>query len=238
MELAWAAVGWLLGIVLNGVAVELPRAHRLGSWPRCSRCARRLPLAALTLLAFRGACPDCGLRAVSWLRSLEWPTALVFGTLAWRYGAGGALLVYSVYAAVIVLVLAIDLQHRWVYAIICYPAILGAVLLSASAHGSPWTGLVGALVGFAVFFVAYWAGRLVYRGVEPMGSGDITIATMIGAMVGPQRAVAALVLGSLLMGAVALVLLAARRVSRHEFVPFGAGLCLGALLALYLPEGY
>jgi leader peptidase (prepilin peptidase)/N-methyltransferase len=237
MELAWAAVGWALGIVLNAVAIELPRAHRLGSWPRCGACEQRLPLAALTALPFGGRCPGCSGQAVSPLRSLEWPTALVFGTLAWRYGGGALLVAYSLYAAVLLLVLAIDLQHRWVYAVICYPAVVLAVLLSGLVHGSVWAGLAGALLGFALFSVVYWVGRAVYRGVEPMGSGDITIATLIGAMVGPQRAVTALVLGTLLVGAVSLALLATRRVNRRAFVPFGAGLCLGALVALYLPEG-
>jgi leader peptidase (prepilin peptidase)/N-methyltransferase len=171
------------------------------------------------------------------LRSLEWPTALVFGTLAWRYGCGALLLAYSLYAAVLLLVLAIDLQHRWVYAVICYPAAALAVLLSGLVHGHVWAGLAGALLGFALFSVVYWVGRVVYRGMEPMGSGDITIATLIGAMVGPQRAVTALVLGTLLVGAASLALLATRRVSRRAFVPFGAGLCLGALVVLYLPEG-
>ncbi|HLI26982.1 MAG TPA: A24 family peptidase [Chloroflexota bacterium] len=237
MELAWAAVGWALGIALNAVALELPRVHRLGTWPRCAVCTRRLPLGALTTLPLGGCCSTCGWRPMSPLRSLEGPAALVFGTLAWRYGGGPLLVAYSLYAAVLLLVLAIDLQHRWVYAVVCYPAVLLAVLLSGVVHGSPWAGLAGALLGFAVFSIVYWAGRLVYRGVEPMGSGDITIATLIGAMVGPQRALAALVLGSVLMGAVALALLATRRASRHTFVPFGAGLCLGALVALYLPEG-
>jgi leader peptidase (prepilin peptidase)/N-methyltransferase len=88
-----------------------------------------------------------------------------------------------------------------------------------------------------LFLVLYWLGRFLYRGQEPMGSGDITIATMIGAMVGLQRVLPALFLGGLLVAVVSLFLLGLRRAGGRTFLPYGAGLCAGALLVLLLPDG-
>ena len=53
--------------------------------------------------------------------TLEWPTALLFGALAWCFGAGLPLAVYSLYVVFLLVVLVIDLRHRWVYTVVCYP---------------------------------------------------------------------------------------------------------------------
>ena len=111
--------------------------------------------------------------------------------------------------------------------------ILAAVVLTAVLQGTWWTGAAGALAGGGLFFLLYWLGRLIYRGQEPMGVGDITIAAMIGGMVGPERILVALFLGGLLVAGVSVVLLLLRRARARDFIPYGAGLCLGALITLF-----
>jgi len=95
-----------------------------------------------------------------------------------------------------------------------------------------WTSVAGALGGFLAFGLLWLVGRLMYRGrIEPMARGDITIAAMVGAGAAgctPQ----ALFLGVLLGGLIAIGLLVGRR-SRHAFMPYGPGLCLGGLAALF-----
>ena len=239
MEWLWGGLGWLAGYGLNAVVHELPRSQRLLSRPACATCERPLGLTSLTLLPIPGAarCPHCAAPVVTVTRSLEVPTALVFLALAWRHGFSATLLVYSLFALVLLVVLAIDLRHRWVYGIICYPGIfLGLLLSPLLAHGLP-SAVLGALAGGGLFFLLYWVGRLVYRGQEPMGSGDITIAALIGALLGLQRVIPALFLGGLLVAAASLALLVTRRASSHSFVPYGAGLCAGALAVLLLPDG-
>ena len=64
-----------------------------------------------------------------------------------------------------------------------------------------------------------------------MARGDITIAAMVGAGAAactPQ----ALFWGVLLGGLFAISLLLSRR-SRHAYMPYGPGLCLGGLAALF-----
>jgi leader peptidase (prepilin peptidase) / N-methyltransferase len=242
MELLWAVVGWIVGIGLNAVVHELPRSHRLFARPRCVQCDAPLLLTALTIVAprIRRACRTCHTLAVDPAHTLEWPTALLFGTLAWCFGAGLPLAVYSLYGVLLLVVLTIDLRHRWVYSVVCYPGILAGIVLTGLVAGIWWTGLVGALAGGGLFFLLYWLGRLVYRGQEPMGGGDITIAAMIGGMVGADRILVALFLGGLLVAGVSVVLLVLRRARARDFIPYGAGLCLGALITLFtgcLPVG-
>jgi prepilin signal peptidase PulO-like enzyme (type II secretory pathway) len=235
MELLWAVVGWIVGIGLNAVVHELPRSQQLFVRPRCPHCEAPLLAAAFTIAApsRRAACPGCQAPGVDAAHTLEWPTALVFGALAWCFGASLPLAVYSLYVIFLLVVLVIDLRHRWVYTVVCYPAILAAVVLTAVLQGTSWAGAAGALAGGGLFFLLYWLGRLIYRGQEPMGIGDITIAAMIGGMVGPERILVALFLGGLLVAGVSVVLLLLRRARARDFIPYGAGLCLGALITLF-----
>ncbi len=127
-----------------------------------------------------------------------------------------------------------DLRTRYVYTVV---ALIGGAIglaLGWQVHGGEWwTGIAGAIGGFLAFGALWGLGKLVYRGAgEPMARGDITIAAMVGAGAGvctPQ----ALFWGVLLGGVFAIGLLIARR-SRHAYMPYGPGLCLGGLAALFL----
>jgi hypothetical protein len=125
-----------------------------------------------------------------------------------------------------------DLRHRYVYTIV---AAVGAVLgiaLGWYVHDAPWwSGLAGAAGGFVSFLLIYAIGRLLYRGQEPLARGDITIAAMVGAGAGVCT-LTALVYGVLASGVFAIGVLIARR-SRHTYLPYGPGLCLGGLLTLF-----
>src|SRR6266540_158096 len=64
-----------------------------------------------------------------------------------------------------------------------------------------------------------------------LARGDITIAMMVGAGAGACT-LSALVYGVLASGLFAVGVLVARR-SRHSFLPYGPGLCLGGLITLF-----
>jgi leader peptidase (prepilin peptidase)/N-methyltransferase len=95
--------------------------------------------------------------------------------------------------------------------------------------------LIGVVVGFAIFLAFYLLGRVFYRGGDPMGRGDIEIAALIGAMVGFPRVFSAILLGAVASAVVAAVVLMMRRRGRYDYVPYGPGLCFGALCAFFMP---
>jgi prepilin signal peptidase PulO-like enzyme (type II secretory pathway) len=129
-----------------------------------------------------------------------------------------------------------DIRTRYVYTVV---AAVGAVLGLAFGwhiHSTevPWLfSLFGAIGGFVVFGALYLLGRLMYRGrgIEAMAWGDVTIATMVGAGAAsctPQ----ALFLGVILGALIGIGVWVATR-SRHSTMPYGPGLCLGGLAALF-----
>jgi prepilin signal peptidase PulO-like enzyme (type II secretory pathway) len=161
--------------------------------------------------------------------ALVWAAApLLLDQEWWHWIAAGLI------AVPLLQVTVTDLRHRYVYT---WVAIFGAVLgiaLGWLVHTDQqwWYGLLGAAGAFITFLAIYGIGRLLYRGdVEPLARGDITIAVMVGAGAGACT-LSALVYGVLASGIFALGVLIARR-SRHSFLPYGPGLCLGGLITLF-----
>jgi prepilin signal peptidase PulO-like enzyme (type II secretory pathway) len=126
-----------------------------------------------------------------------------------------------------------DLRTRYVYTVVAAIGLVLGLALGWHYHGGPWwSGLAGALAGFALMGAFYLLGKLVYRGGEPLARGDITIAAMVGAGAA-SMAFSALIYGILAGGILSLAFLAVTR-SRHGVMPYGPGLCLGGLITLFL----
>ena len=68
----------------------------------------------------------------------------------------------------------------------------------------------------------------------PLGSGEILIAAIIGAIFGPDQTPLVLFTGVMLGAAAAGLLVITRRARRHDVIPYGAFLCGSALVALAL----
>jgi hypothetical protein len=130
-----------------------------------------------------------------------------------------------------------DLRFRYVYTYFALGGLVIGLALGWHYHGAPWwSGILGAVGGTVAFGTLYAIGlflaRVRYGGREAMARGDVVIAAMVGA--GAAACAAnALVLGVLLSGPLALVAWAIMR-SRFAYMPFGPGLCQGALATLFL----
>jgi hypothetical protein len=126
-----------------------------------------------------------------------------------------------------------DLRTRYVYTVIGGIGVLIGLALGWQFHEAPWwSSAAGALGGAVLFGLLYVFGKLLYRGGEPIATGDITIAAMVGAGAA-TLALNALVYGVVASGILALGILIATR-SRGSLMPYGPGLCLGGLITLFL----
>jgi len=127
-----------------------------------------------------------------------------------------------------------DLRSRYVYTVVAGIGLILGLALGWWYHQTDWWwSIVGAVGSGLIFAALYGLGRLIYRGkAEPLARGDITIAAMVGAGAA-NLALNALVLGVIASGVLALVVLVAAR-SRHVYMPYGPGLCLGGLITLFL----
>jgi leader peptidase (prepilin peptidase) / N-methyltransferase len=229
----WLLVGWLVGGALAVLAVILPAKEPRPTAPCPADC--RSPRARLRLALWGyGArkCPTCGFR-----RREPWPlpevaSAAVFATLAWRFGWGAPLLVYSVLGAILVLVVFVDVRYRLIPDALTLPFTLAALAVSPFTLG-PARAALGAVIAGGIFFGLYVLARLIYRRSGALGLGDVKLALLIGAVVGPPAALAVIVYSALAGGAMAIALIASGR-SRRYAMPYGPNLALGALAAILL----
>jgi leader peptidase (prepilin peptidase)/N-methyltransferase len=162
-------------------------------------------------------------------------TAVTFGAVAARVPSLWVVPAYLAYSFVIVLLTITDIDTKLLPNRILLPGtvVSGSLLVVGSiATGSGWD-LVRGIAAGAVYFVIMLILALVARGA--LGMGDVKLAFLIGLFVGYLgwgylviAGLGAFILG----GVVSIVLLAARRVSRKDSIPFGPFLTSASVLAI------
>lgn len=168
--------------------------------------------------------------------------AALFFLFAWQLGPHRLLLIDSVYAAILVQVLAFDLKTRYILDLVMFPSWVIALGLAfftpwtpiLSWPGPDWrTAVLAALIAGGAFLVLYIGGQIIF-GAEAFGFGDVKLAVFIGMATGLSnlRMIHAILYGVFLGGLVAVILLVTRIRSLKEAVPYGPFLVIGTLLVL------
>ncbi|MEO6212121.1 MAG: A24 family peptidase [Vicinamibacterales bacterium] len=227
------AVGLAVGSFLNVVIHRLPRQESLVSpGSRCPACGTSLRwfdnVPVLSYAALGGRCRGCRSRISIRYPIVELITAAVF---IWHYSAFGwtpLLAVRLVFAASLVALFAIDLEHHLLPDAITLPGIVAGVAASLFLPPGLVDALIGAIVGGGVLWLigeAYFR----YSGVEGMGGGDVKMLAMIGAFLGWKLVLITLMLSSVAGSVLGLALIVTRRGGMKNALPFGTFLALGAL---------
>jgi prepilin signal peptidase PulO-like enzyme (type II secretory pathway) len=177
------------------------------------------------------------------VRGLDWRTLVVavFGTvvltaLPVRFGDVGERLLFGVYFAALVLLMATDLDQKLLPDAVTLPLIvLGGFALAWGgdtlvSRSPAWTAVAGAVVVPALLF----ASSLPF-GEGALGGGDVKFMVSVGLITGLIRTVLSLFAGAMLGGVVIIALLITRRITLKSFVPFGPFLIAGAAWAALLP---
>lgn len=225
-------LGAVLGSFLTVVAHRLPRGQSL-AWPgsHCPVCEASIRpydnVPVLSWLLLRGRCRDCGVRIPARYPLVEWATLLAFAAVVAVRGVDSQLLLEFPFAALLVAVAAIDLEHRIVPNRILAPAAvwaLAALLLVAPE------ALVEHLAAGGLAFLTLLLVVLAYP--SGMGMGDVKLAGVMGLYLGV--AVAPALLAAFLAGSTVGLVMIARRgaAARKQALPFAPFLALGGLVGL------
>jgi leader peptidase (prepilin peptidase)/N-methyltransferase len=175
-------------------------------------------------------------RAAGWRTGVVIAAGAAFlGGTGWRFGDEPlALVAFGAAVVVLVLLLAVDLDQRLLPDLLTLP-LAAAALLYAMTGQNPLVGsdlgpaLAVALVPPAVL----WLVSLPF-GAGAFGGGDVKLLVGVGLLAGFPRALTGLLAGLALAGVVLVVLLAAGRISRRTYVPFGPFLIAGAAWGILL----
>jgi len=242
MVILIVVLSWVIGAVVAHVA-EAVMAKRKVTVPTCPFCTTAYtPLqwsALLALLTGRGRCRQCG-------KFFRWPRLIgeLFLLVSWallvrRYGMSWRMLYSMVALLPLAMIMVTDLAVKRVPNIIMLPAttvllIMGTIFGPAlpNLRGWDWKmAPLGALLAFVVLRLLVWAGVAIF-GEGALGEGDITLATYVGALVGYPLIIEALVVGFLLGGVGALLVLFSRRGSWDTAIAYGPYIILGGTLTV------
>jgi leader peptidase (prepilin peptidase)/N-methyltransferase len=205
-------------------------------------------LPVLSWLLLRGRCAGCGGAISPQYVLVELAVGLGWLATFLVYGPTLDALRVAVFATVLLGIAVTDARHYlipdgftvfgllWVLG----TAVAGALLGSATDFAGPADALLGACVGAGAISIVGWLGEVALK-KEAMGFGDVTLMAVVGAAVGPWRALLTVFVGATLAAVLfpLVVLPVAWWRSRRAGVPFevpqvpfGVFLAPAALLTL------
>src|SRR3954451_12317867 len=224
-----APLGLLIGSFLNVVAYRLPRGESLVKpRSRCTSCGEEVRpydnVPVLSWLVLRGRCRHCSERISPRYPAVELVTAIVFAAVVLARGLDADLALELPFAAMLIAVADIDLEHRIVPNKILLPLAVWGVGASAVVRTDALPELLIAGAGAFAFF-------LIAALIHPagMGMGDVKLAGVMGLYLG--LAVVPALLIAFLLGSVVGIAMLARNgaAARKQGVPFAPFLALGGL---------
>lgn len=253
--------GACIGSFLNVCIERWPAKMSVVSPPsRCPACERPIRayenIPIFGWLALRGRCAGCRSRISPQYPLVELLIALVWLGAAALFGPTLLALRVAVFITLMIGVAITDAKHYeipdgftvfgliWMIAIAFVAVFTG----SDSAFAAPYDAMMGALTGAGAIAIAGWLGEAALKR-EAMGFGDVTLMAVIGAALGPQRALLTIFIGAALgvMVFVAVVIPVSRIRARSAgpdtstdagltalpLVPFGVFLAPASVVALF-----
>jgi leader peptidase (prepilin peptidase) / N-methyltransferase len=230
-----AILGLAVGSFLNVCIHRLPRKASIvqppSSCPNCGyqlRWIDNIPVLSYAMLG--GRCRKCRQSISIRYPLIELVTMVVFVLHYLVFGLDIILVPRLLFASILIVLFAIDLEHHLLPNVITLPGIV--VGLAFSAMLPP--GLVNALLGVVAGGGVLWLiGEAYYRysGHEGMGGGDVKMLAMIGAFLGWKLVILTLVLSSFLGAIIGVLVIAIRRGGMKHALPYGTFLSLAALTA-------
>ncbi len=240
----FAILGFLVGVVINRAADNLPPPVRGSLWdtPRCSYCGKPREtweqIGVVGFLFLRDRCANCQSPLPLRAPVVEIASMLLFAFLWSRFGATVNLVGYALFTAILLLITVIDVEHRLILNVVVLPATLIAVLLSPFMRDQATPGLsllnalLGAAVGYILVLGIYFLGKLFARVMArargrqldevAFGLGDVKLAGLVGALVGFPFIIIVLVYTILLGGVVSFLVLLFQLIVRRRYAAFMA----------------
>jgi leader peptidase (prepilin peptidase) / N-methyltransferase len=256
-------VGLCVGSFLNvcigrwpeGLSVVKPRS-------RCPKCGHKIKatenIPIVSWLILRGRCSGCGDRI-----SIQYPIVELLVGLMWlaaflQLGLTFTAFRVAVLATVLLGISLTDAKHFLIpdgftvfgVFFVIVTSLIALFLGEAEPFARPWDATIGMCVGAGAIAIVGWLGE-VWLKRPAMGFGDVTLMAVVGAAVGPTRALLTIFIAALLAPIVLLGVvypLSARGLAddkgqtelaleasggwRKRELPFGVFLAPAALIAL------
>jgi leader peptidase (prepilin peptidase)/N-methyltransferase len=148
-----------------------------------------------------------------------------------------AALATGVLALLMALITLTDLRHFIIPDVLSLPAVpLGVLANIAVFHADDWAAglgesVIGAVLAAGTFYLLR-AGYFRLRGAEGLGLGDVKLAAVAGAWLGPPLLAPACFVAALggLVAVLVMAILPGRKISATDHIPFGSFIAPAILL--------
>ncbi len=254
-----AAIGSFLNVCIgrwpDGLSVVKPRS-------RCPKCGHQIKasenIPIVSWLMLRGRCSGCGDRI-----SIQYPIVELLVALMWlvayfHFGLTITALRVAVLATVLLGSAVTDAKYFLIpdgftvfgLLFVIFTGVAALYVGEAEPFARPWDSFLGMCVGAGAISIVGWLGE-VWLKRPAMGFGDVTLMAVVGAAVGPVRALLTIFIASVIAPLVLLTIvypLSARGLAddkgqtelaleeggawRKRELPFGVFLAPAALIAL------
>lgn len=232
-------LGTILGSFLNALIWRTRQEKSIVSGrSQCTSCHTQLrafeliPIASFLLQ--RGKCRHC-LEHISWQYPLvELATGLLF-VISYTTFQPDMIMVLFAWFVVFVLtfIFVYDLRYQLILDRVTLPAIAIALLYHIIRDPAAWwVYVVGAVIGGGFFLLQF-----VVSNGKWIGGGDIRLGALMGAILGWQLVLVALMLAYVVGAIVSVILVAMKKKTMASTTPFGTYLTGATLVVLYWGTG-
>jgi leader peptidase (prepilin peptidase)/N-methyltransferase len=231
------AIGSFLNVVIYRIPLHKSIVSPRSSCPQCQTPIRdRDNIPVLSWLLLRGKCRNCSAPISIRYPIIELACAALFAGAAGRFGYDWYLPVSLVLLASLLALSCIDIEHLTLPKVIIYPSLLAVVALlivDAAMNGS-WHRLLIAGICAVAWFIVFFA----INAVEPrfLGFGDVRLSLLLGfglGWLGVRYVILGFFAGNVFGVIIGLFLIATKRRTRDQPIPYGVFLALGTALAMF-----
>ncbi len=231
------AFGAVIGSFLNVCIYRIPAGKSIVTPPSsCPSCGHQIRwyqnIPIFSYLFLLGRCASCKKKISIRYPLIEALTGALFCLVFYKFGFQPATLIYWFFAAALVTISFIDLDHQIIPDVISLPGIVVGFLVSFFIPWHSWLdSLLGILIGGGSLYLIALAYELLAKR-EGMGGGDIKLLAMFGAFLGWQAVLPIIFMASLLGSLVGVPLMMAQKKDSKLALPFGPFLALAAIVQL------
>ncbi|GMO54252.1 MAG: hypothetical protein Ta2C_07250 [Candidatus Endomicrobiellum trichonymphae] len=195
----------------------------------------------IILVSYAGFKIGNGICKTSFIKFLS---ALSFALLFYRFSFSFQFILFAFLTFSLISVSTTDYFHRIIPAIVPIFLIITGFIFSFmnSALGETYpsrfiNSVLGILTGGGVLLAAGFLGQLIYK-KEVIGGGDIKLMAGVGVFIGWEKALFAVFIAAVMGGIAGLILLAAKKIEKKGYIPFGPFLSAASFITLFLPQPY
>ena len=231
--------GAVIGSFLNVCIYRLPRGQSIFFPPsQCPECNTPIHfydnIPILSYLLLSGKCRTCKKTIPIRYPIVELSTGILFLLVPFLLGFGISNIGFYFSAAFIsylILAFFIDFETQTLPDLPSYLMIIAGLYFNYVA-GNSISSALGLFWGFGILYLIAFFGKLYYK-KDALGGGDIKLSAAFGAFLGWEKLLVALFLGYFIGAVAALLLIAFKKKTVHDYIPFAPSLVSGAAIALF-----